>query len=142
VVQEKLEQQKSSKQLLLWLSKYKILHWYSNFFVHLTTNSESSVKWTRQLFLRYFPRLSQADAAVIALAKEKKADLILSRDRKLRQRAIREGLAAILTTGLLILAKQKGFLPSVKTVLDEMRRQGILIRQGKYEEILRQSGEL
>jgi predicted nucleic acid-binding protein len=42
----------------------------------------------------------------------------------------------------LIEAKRGGFIQAVKPLLDEMRSKGMLIRDGTYQETLRQAGEL
>ena len=85
--------------------------------------------------------LDRVDAEVIALAKEQKADLIITRDRRLRRCARQTGLNAIHTLAFFIEAKRIGLIKAVKPLLDEMRSKGILIREGVYQEILRQAGE-
>jgi predicted nucleic acid-binding protein len=90
----------------------------------------------------YIDPLSQTDAEVIVLAQERDADLVITRDRRLRRRARQEGLAAITTFALLVDAKEEGFIHEVKPLLDEMRRKGVPIRAGTYREVLRQAGEL
>lgn len=86
-------------------------------------------------------RLSQADAEVIILAKEKKADAILTDDSQILDEAEKEKILAITTRRILLEAKRRGFLASVKETMDEMRRQGIGIRDDVYEDTLRQAGE-
>lgn len=86
-------------------------------------------------------RLSQADAEIIVLAKEKKADAILTDDGQILDEAEREKILAITTRRTLLEAKRKGFLASVKDTMDEMRRQGVGIRDDVYEDTLRQAGE-
>lgn len=90
----------------------------------------------------YIDPLSQTDAEVIVLAQEQDADLLITRDRRLRRRARQEGLIAITTFTLLIDAKEKDLIHEVKPFLDEMREKGVPIRAGVYQEILRQTGEL
>lgn len=90
----------------------------------------------------YIDPLSPTDAAVIVLAKEQGADLVITHDRALRRRARREGFRVVSLVELLIEAKQSGFLQSVKPLLDELRNKGVLIREGVYQETLRQAGEL
>jgi uncharacterized protein len=90
----------------------------------------------------YTGPLSHADAEVLVLAQEQHADLIITRDRRMRRRARQEGLTVITTFALLIEAKRGGFIQAVKPVLDEMRSKGMLIRYGTYQETLRQAGEL
>jgi predicted nucleic acid-binding protein len=43
---------------------------------------------------------------------------------------------------LLLAAKREGLITAVKPLLDEMRNRGILMREGIYQETLRQAGEL
>jgi predicted nucleic acid-binding protein len=60
----------------------------------------------------------------------------------MRTRARQEGLTVITTFALLIEAKRGGFVQAVKPLLDEMQSKGILIRDGTYQETLRQAREL
>jgi uncharacterized protein len=90
----------------------------------------------------YTGPLSHADAEVLVLAQEQHADLVITRDRRMRRRARQEGLAVITTFALLIEAKRGGFVQAVKPLLDEMRSMGMLIRDGMYQETLGQAGEL
>jgi predicted nucleic acid-binding protein len=90
----------------------------------------------------YTGPLSHADAEVLVLAQEQHADLVITRDRRMRRRARQEGLTVITTFALLIEAKRGGFVQAVKPLLDEMRSKGILIRDGTYQETLRQAREL
>jgi predicted nucleic acid-binding protein len=89
----------------------------------------------------YTGPLSHADAEVLVLA-EQHADLVITRDRRMRRRARQEGLTAITTFALLIEAKRGGFVQAVKLLLDGMRSKGMLIRDGTYQETLRQAREL
>ena len=43
---------------------------------------------------------------------------------------------------LFIVAKNNGFIQAVKPLLDELRNKGVLIREGVYQEALREAGEL
>ena len=90
----------------------------------------------------YIDPLSQPDAEVIALAKQEEADLIITRDRRLRRRARQEGLGAITLWNFLVEVKEAGIIPEVKPLLDELRNKGVLIREGVYQETLRQAGGL
>ena len=90
----------------------------------------------------YTGQLSQEDAELIVVAKEQKADLIITRDRGLRRRARREGIEVVNLVSLFESAKKRGYIESVKTLLDELRDKGVLIREGVYREALRRAGEL
>lgn len=85
--------------------------------------------------------LSQTDAEVIVLAKEKSADVVITRDRRLRRRARQEKLNAVLTSKFYVQLKALGFIENVKAILDEMKEKGVKIRQTLYEELLRESSE-
>jgi uncharacterized protein len=89
----------------------------------------------------YTGPLSHADAEVLLLAQEQHADLVITRDRRLRRCARQEGLTVITTFALLIEAKQGGIVQAVKPLLDEMRSKGMLIRDGTYQETLLQARE-
>lgn len=86
--------------------------------------------------------LGRSDAEVIRLAKEQEADLIITRDRRLRRYARQEGLNVIHTLTFFIEVKRVGLIEAVKPLLDEMRSKGVLIREGIYQEILRLAGEV
>ena len=90
----------------------------------------------------YIDPLSEVDAEVIVFAKEQNADLIIPRDRRLRGRAGREEILVYSLVELFIVAKNNGFIQAVKPLLDELRNKGVLIREGIYQETLRQAGEL
>jgi predicted nucleic acid-binding protein len=85
--------------------------------------------------------LSQADAEVIVLAKEIPADVILTRDTRLRRRARQEKLSVVLTGKFYVQLKAHGLIESVKAILDEMQAKGVKIRQTLYEELLREASE-
>lgn len=90
----------------------------------------------------YIDPLSEVDAEVIVFAKEQNADLIITRDRRLRGRAGREEILVYSLVELFIVAKNNGFIQAVKPLLDELRNKGVLIREGIYQETLRQAREV
>lgn len=87
-------------------------------------------------------RVGQADAEVIILAKEKTADLILADDTRVIREVKEKGISFATITSILLEAKRRKLLASVKEVMDEMRRQGVGINDNTYEETLRQAGEI
>ena len=91
---------------------------------------------------QYTDRLSRQDAELIILAKEQNADLLITRDRGLRRRARQEGLDTITLWNFLVDAKESNVISAVKSLLDDLRESGMLIREGVYRETLRQAGEL
>jgi len=86
--------------------------------------------------------LGRVDAEIIAFAKEHKADLIITRDRRLIRYARQEGLDIIHIFTFLIEAKRVGLIEAVKPLLDEMKSKGVLIREGVYQETLRLADEV
>lgn len=88
--------------------------------------------------------ISTPDGESIILAKQKKADFLL-----IDERAAREVAKSRLTKtkimgvgGFLAYVKTKGYIPQVKTLLDQMKERGIWISESVYKEILKTAGEL
>ena len=93
-------------------------------------------------FLRLAPIVGRVDAEVIILAKEKEATVALIDDRKLLKQAELQNIPAITITDILLEAKKRGFITSVKKVMDAMAIQGIGISEEDYEDTLRRTGEI
>ena len=87
------------------------------------------------------PALSRADREIIALAQARAADLVITRDRRLVRRLRQQGIAAVTVSDVLVVAKERGVIESVRAVLDEMKEKGVLIRDAAYRALLRQAGE-
>jgi predicted nucleic acid-binding protein len=86
--------------------------------------------------------LDEGKAEAIALAIELGADLLLLDERLGRTIASRFGLQFIGILGVLIEAKDKGLIPEVKPVVDDlMTKAGFWVSQELYERILRVAGE-
>lgn len=86
-------------------------------------------------------RLDAGEAEVIALALEIGASLVLI-DEKIGLKVAREeGLKAIGSVGILLLAKKKGLLLEVKPRLHEMRSKGIRLKDSFIEWAIIQAGE-
>ncbi|NJL37203.1 MAG: DUF3368 domain-containing protein [Leptolyngbyaceae cyanobacterium RM2_2_4] len=81
-------------------------------------------------------RLGLGECAAILLAEELLADQILIDDLEARQVAKFRCLPVIGTVGTLLLAKERGFVPSVKEILDELISQGKRISQQLYQDVL------
>ena len=64
------------------------------------------------------------------------ADQLLVDERAARRVAMARNLPLIGTMGILLLGKRKGYLESVKNVLDEMQQQGTRISARLYEQVL------
>lgn len=86
--------------------------------------------------------LDPGEAAAIALAIELKADLLLLDERRGRTVASRFGLRFVGLLGVLIEAKQQGYLGAVKPILDDLiTRAGFWVSQPLYERVLQAAGE-
>lgn len=82
------------------------------------------------------------EAEAIALAYEVKADILLLDERRARKLAISMGFPVVGVVGVLLRAKQQGFLPELKPALDRMKTlQGFRISAKLYEDTLRDADE-
>lgn len=82
------------------------------------------------------------EAEAIALAYEVKADIVLLDERRARKLAISMGFTVVGVVGVLLRAKQQGFLPQLRPALDRMKTlQRFRISTKLYEETLRDAGE-
>lgn len=86
--------------------------------------------------------LDAGEAEAIALAIECNADLILLDERAGRHAAQRMGLTVTGTLGVLIAAKDRSHLTSLRPVLDALRTEaGFWISDALYVEVLSAAGE-
>lgn len=81
-------------------------------------------------------KLDLGEAEAIILALENNIDRILIDERKGRKIAETKGLRPIGTIGVLIQAKEKGMIASVKVFLDELVRNSIYISPKLYKHVL------
>lgn len=86
--------------------------------------------------------LDSGEAEAVALAVELKATLLLIDERRGRNVASRFGLTYIGLLGILVDAKQKGIILSVKPVLDDLiAKAGFWLSNKLYTRILQETGE-
>ncbi len=85
--------------------------------------------------------LDSGEAEVIALAREVGADRVIMDDLDARRFAHRVGLAPIGTLGLLLAARLRGELPSVKAEIKRLRQFGFWVSQPLIEKVLQAAGE-
>ena len=95
------------------------------------------------LVLALHQELDAGEAEAIALAMEQKAELLLMDERLGRETARYFGLNYTGVIGVLIEAKQKGLIGSIKEYLDSLRTMaGFHISQPLYLRVLQDQGEL
>jgi predicted nucleic acid-binding protein len=97
----------------------------------------------RTLVESFAGKLDPGEAEAIALAVQLSAELLLVDERKARQIALGLGIPITGVLGILAEAKQRGLIPSVKTVGDQlMDAIDFRLSQGVYEQVLRALGEI
>jgi uncharacterized protein len=84
---------------------------------------------------------SRADREVLAVARLKAVDHILSNDGRLIQEARRWGMTCVELPEVVVLLKRRGLIPVVKPVLDRMRQEGFGIANVVYLDALHMAGE-
>lgn len=88
------------------------------------------------------PTLDRGEAAVIALALERKASLVLIDELTGRKVAESLQLKVSGSVGLLIKAKQAGKIAAVKPLLESMQKAGLYYSQRFIDAVLQYVGEL
>ena len=97
----------------------------------VTVDNQQLVRELQQSF-----KLDLGESEAIALAEELSASQLLIDERAARKVAMARKLPLIGTVGILLLAKRRGLLDSVKDVLDEMQAQGMRISDRLYVHVL------
>lgn len=82
----------------------------------------------------------EAEAIAVAIQLGGQTPLILD-DRKGRRIATALGLPVVGSAGVLLLAKEAGFIPQVRSLLDELRLAGLYLDDATLNEIVRLAGE-
>jgi hypothetical protein len=86
--------------------------------------------------------LDAGEAASIALALELSAELILIDELDGRHQARRQGLTTMGVAGVLLLAKRRGLIGTVKPLLDDLRlRARFWLSQSVYDQVLSEAQE-
>ena len=85
--------------------------------------------------------MGRGEAEVLTLSKEKNADIILIDEKKARKVARRAGFKVVGVLGLLLVAKNRALIPTVKPFIDELCRQGFRLSEKVKERALKEAGE-
>ncbi len=85
--------------------------------------------------------IHRGEREAISLAVEQNISVLITDDEKAFKQALRQGITPILTVHVLLLAQKKGFISSVKSVLDTMIAKGEGIQESVYRETLKSAGE-
>jgi predicted nucleic acid-binding protein len=87
-------------------------------------------------------RLGRGEIEAMQLAIQIEADWLLLDDRQARATAVKLGIRCVALTGLLIKAKQLGYVRSVRELLERLeQRGGLYLSDAVKDEALRQAGE-
>lgn len=89
----------------------------------------------------YKTQLHDGEVEVMILAKEIAADVVIIDDANAKKHAKYLGLPVTGTLGVLVKAKQKGYIDELKPILQRMVEKGIYISQSLVELCLKQVGE-
>ncbi len=85
--------------------------------------------------------VDKGEASAIALAIELDDCLLIIDDMKGRQLAIQLGLTITGTLGVIVNAKESGFISSVKPLLEQIKQTNFRMSDKVEQEILRKAGE-
>ena len=85
--------------------------------------------------------IHRGEQEAISLSVEQSTPVILLDDEKACRRAQEQGLTPIRSFRILLLAKRKGLILSVKSVLDEMIANGEGVQEEIYRRMLEEAGE-
>jgi len=85
--------------------------------------------------------LGRGERETIALAIDAGADLVIIDDQQGRLVSRDKGLSVTGTVGVLIEAKERGFIPSLRPEMDRLIEAGMWINEVFYHRILKEYGE-
>ena len=85
--------------------------------------------------------LDQGEAEVIVLSHELNADWVLMDEKKGRRKLTQLGINKIGTVGILLKAKEAGYIKSVSIYLTQLRENGFSISQYVFDRVLEEASE-
>ncbi len=86
-------------------------------------------------------QLDLGEAETIVLARELNADWVMMDEKKGRRKLDQLGIKKIGTVGILLKAKQVGFVSVIRPDIEILHQQGFSISQSVIDEVLRQAHE-
>ena len=89
-----------------------------------------------------YDRLDSGEAAVLALAKEHSARLVIIDEQKARQEAKKIGLPLKGIVGVLLEAKEEVLIDEIKPLLIALKQNGIYLDESLIAYALREAGEM
>ena len=112
------------------------------------TEVRSASEWIKQVSVdsednreMLSSRLHSGEVEVIQYARESKADLVILDDQLARRTAKYLGLTITGTLGVIIKAKEKGYVSSVKPIMDKLIQNGLYVDPKVQAEVLKLSNE-
>ena len=98
-------------------------------------------KTSEETLAELSPDLGHGEREAIALALETKADLVVLDDQQGRNVSQSKNLQTTGTIGVLIEAKERGFIHSLRNELDRLVEAGMWISEIFYHRVLQELGE-
>jgi len=86
--------------------------------------------------------LGAGESETISLALELDADRVIIDELAGRSLALRLGLPLIGTLGILLVARRRNLIPTIREPIDTLRRGGFRVANDLYEDLLHRAGEL
>lgn len=135
---------------------------YGNIYIPLSVHKEVVVKggrrqgakdidrakWIKKIKIKdrtsvnlLISELGQGESEALVLSKELKADLLIVDDGRARTAAISAGFQIIGLAGLLLLAKQRNLIRTVKPLLEELIEKKFRLSEKIMQTILEKAGE-
>lgn len=90
----------------------------------------------------YKAKLHDGEVEVMILAQEQQADLVIIDDHAAKKTAKYLGLPVTGTLGILLKAKQQGWIKEIHSLLLELKRNGFYISPALEDIVLKQAGEM
>ena len=89
-----------------------------------------------------YDRLDSGEAAVLALAIEREARLVIIDEKKARQEVLKIRLPLIGTIGILLKAKEEGLISSIKPLLITLQEKRVYLDESLIAYALREADEI